>query len=236
MTIGYFTDNNVSQTVMKSFSRRGIPVKHIRDFDNTKPGVFYGILRGPGIAMRILKDRGIDFWYVDNGYFDAVYMNEGKRKEMNGTYRVVKNDLITPTPDWFPVHKKETHRPLSVLLMPPSPYTAFMHDTTPEDWRITWGQKIHDLGHSRKTRDKDEKTPLEDELRECDAVFAFNSMGVVKAIEMGKAVYTTNGIIRNSHMLGEEIQYFNINDIKNFYEPKQYTLAEIADLGVKCLQ
>ena len=234
--IGYYTDNNVSHTAMKSFSRRGIPVKHIRDFDNTQPGIFYGILRGTGTAMLRLKDRGIDFWYVDNGYFDAVYMNEGKKKDMGGTYRIVKNDLIQPVPDWFPIHKKEPDRPLRFMLMPPSPYTAFMHDTTPEDWEITWGQKLHNLGHTRKKRDKTETIPLETDLSDVDAVLAFNSMGVVKAIEKGKAVYTTHGIIRNSHLIGKEIQYFHINDIKNFYEPNQYTLEEIADQGVKCLR
>lgn len=233
--IAYFTDNNVSHTAIKAFSRRGIPAKHIRDFDNTQPGIFYGILRGTGMAMRILKDRGIDFWYVDNGYFDAVYMNEGKRKDMSGTYRIVKNDLIEPIPEWFPI-QREPNRQVRFLLLPPSPYTAFMHDTTPEDWVIQWGQKIHNLGHTRKTRDKTETTPLEDELAACDAVFAFNSMGVVKAIEMGKAVYTTHGIIRNADTLGKELQYFNINDIKNFYEPNQYTLDEIADGSVACLR
>lgn len=234
MTVGYYTDNNVSQSVMKAFSRRGVTVKHIRDFDNSKPGIFYGILRGSGIASRILKDRGIDFWYVDNGYFDAVYMNEGKLKDMHGTYRIVKNGYIDEVPDWFPIDKRPFKK-MRFLMLPPTTYSAFMHDTTPEDWIITWGQKIHNLGHSRKTRDKTETVPLETELENCDAVFAFNSIAVVKAIEMGKAVYTTHGIIRNADMLEQCAPYFNINDIKNFYEPNQHTLEEIADGSTRCL-
>lgn len=232
--IGYYTDNSVSHTAMKAFSRRGIPVKHIREFDNTKPGIFYGILRGTGMAMRILKDRGINFWYVDNGYFDAVYMNEGKRKDMGGTYRIVKNGLL----DVYEGGTKSVvpKRPLHVLMMPPSPYSAFMHDTTPEDWQLTYGQKLHDLGHTRKKRDKTETIPLEDDLRDCDAVLAFNSMGVVKAIEMGKAAYTTHGIVTHATIPDKHVVYYDINDLKEFYADKQFTLEEIADQGVKCIR
>jgi len=232
--IGYYTDNNVSHGVMSAFADAGIETRHIKDFDNTKPAIFYGILRGSGIASRILKDRGIDFWYVDNGYFDAVYMDSAKYKEMNGKYRIVKNDYIEPMPTIFPSAWR-ANLPLKFLVMPPSVYSAFMHDTTPEDWRITWGQRLHDLGHTRKLRDKDEKTPLDVELAECDAVFAFNSMAVVRAIQIGKAVYTTHGIIRNADLLGKAIPKYNIEDIKRFYEPKQYTLEQIRNLGVRCL-
>ena len=235
MAIGYYTDNNVSQGVMRAFAASGIETRHIKDFDNTQPAIFYGILRGSGIASRILKDRGIDFWYVDNGYFDAVYMGEGKRKEMHGKYRVVKNDYITPLPaeGYYSAHGAKY--PMRVLMMPPSVYTAFMHDTTPEDWRITWGQRIHDLGYSRKLRDKEEKTPLDTELADCDAVFAFNSMAVVRAAQLGKFVYTTHGIVRNADYLGRICPTYDIEELKRFYEPKQFTLEQIADLGVRCL-
>ena len=233
MTIGYYTDNNVSQGVMRAFAASGIETRHIKDFDNTQPAIFYGILRGAGIAMRILKDRGIDFWYVDNGYFDAIYMDSVKQKDMGGKYRIVKNGYIEPyaggTKSVVP------YRPLKILIMPPSIYSAVQHDTTPEDWRITWGQRLHNLGHTRKLRDKTESTPLEIDLAECDAVFAFNSMGVVKAIEMGKAAYTTHGIIRNDNLLGCGIPYYDMSELRRFYEPKQFTLEQIADLGVKCL-
>ena len=232
--IGYYTDNNVSQGVMRAFSDIGIETRHIKDFDNTQPAIFYGILRGSGMASRILKDRGIDFWYVDNGYFDAVYMGEGKRKEMHGKYRIVKNDYIEPYPA-SRFSASAINAPMKFLIMPPSVYTAFMNDTTPEDWRITWGQRLHDLGHTRKLRDKEEKTPLDTELAECDAVLAFNSMAVMRAIQLNKAVYTTHGIVRNSNSLGVIATKYNIEDLKRFYEPKQFTLDEIRELGVKCL-
>ena len=233
--IGYYTDNNVSQGVMRAFSDIGIETRHIKDFDNTKPAIFYGILRGSGMASRILKDRGIDFWYVDNGYFDAVYMDSAKYKDMHGKYRIVKNGYIESYIGPFTIDSVPTF-PMKFLIMPPSVYTAFMHDTTPEDWRITWGQRLHDMGHTRKLRDKEEKAPLDAELAECDAVFAFNSMAVVRAIQLGKVVFTTHGVVKNSNFLGNSAYpRYNIEDIKRFYEPKQFTLDEIRELGVKCL-
>lgn len=233
MTVGYYTDNNVSQGVMRAFSDAGVETRHIKDFDNTRPAIFYGILRGSGMASRILKDRGIDFWYVDNGYFDAVYMDSAKFKDMHGKYRIVKNDYIEPF--IADAHLSAIEFPLKFLMLPPSVYSAFMHDTTPEDWIIKWGQKIHNLGHSRERRDKEEKIPLDKQLAECDAVFAFNSMGVVRAMQLGKAVYTTHGIIRNYDLLSKAAPRYNIEDLKRFYEPKQFTLDEIRELGVKCL-
>lgn len=235
MTVGYYTDNNVSHTVMNAISARGIQCRHIKDFDSSQPGIFYGILRGAGTAIRILKDRGIDFWYVDNGYFDAIYMDSVKKKDMGGKYRIVKNDLIEPCPIVPEAVPTMPHAPLRFLMLPPSIYTAVQHDTTPEDWRITWGQRIHNLGHSRKLRDKDEKIPLDAELADCDAVFAFNSMAVIRAMELGKIVYTTNGIVRNSHLLGRISPRYDIDGVKRYYADRQFTLEQIKDLGVKCL-
>lgn len=237
MTIGYYTDNNVSHAVMKALSAGGIRTAHIKDFDpfNVDDPVFYGILRGAGSAIRHLQFIGANFYYIDNGYFDALYMGKGKIKEMGGKYRIVKNALIDTFPSGNFITPVLPHTPLRFLLLPPSHYTAFMHDTTPEDWTITWGQKIHDLGHSRKTRDKTETIPLEDELANCDAVFAFNSMAVIKAIEMGKVVYTTHGVIQNSDFLGKICPTYSFEDIKRYFGPKNFTLEEIARMGVKCL-
>src|SRR3990167_9826340 len=138
--IGYFTHNNVSQSVMKVFKRAGYEVRDIGKFDPSKPAIFYGILRGTGAAMRVCQAIGQDFYYVDNGYYDAVYMDVHKRKDMTGKYRVVKNDMAevyTGPVDIIPAKPG-----MSVLLLPPSPYTAFMYDTTPEDWNFKWVTKL----------------------------------------------------------------------------------------------
>jgi hypothetical protein len=230
--IAYITNNEVSHSVMKSFSRIGIKVKHIRNFDPSQQAIFYGILRGTGPAMRLMQYLKKDYWYVDNGYYDAVYMNAQKHKEMTGKYRIVKNATLETCPA-EPVRK--TNKKLRIMLMPPSPYTAFMHDTTPEDWKIEWQMKCDRAGHMSMVRDKTEQQPLHKALKEYDAVLAFNSLGVIEAMKEGKAVYTTHGIIRNSDMLGNEVPYYDFNEVVNFYKDKQYTLQEIQERGIACL-
>ena len=93
--IGWTTTNTLSQTVLKSLD---IELRHISEF-TPQPSVFYGFLRGAGSAMKILKHLGIDYWYIDNGYFDAQYVNENFVKIMDGKYRIVKNG----THDVFPM-------------------------------------------------------------------------------------------------------------------------------------
>ena len=231
---GYFTDNNVSHTAMKAFSRAGIPVRHISRFDNTKRGIFYGMLRGCGMAMRILKDRGIDYWYVDNGYFDAQYLDLTKHKNMSGKYRIVKNQMIEPFTG-SPA-RVEPFKKLKLLLLPPSPYSAFMHDITPEDWMVEIVALCNKLGHTWADRKKDEQKPLVKSLSGYDGMVAFNSMGIMAAIDQGLAAFTTHGVIRNIDMLGKCVPHYDVEALRKYYEPKQFTLAEIQELGIKCLQ
>ncbi len=234
MTIGYYTDNSISRGVMAAFSKGGAKTAHIKDFDpyNIDNPFFYGILRGTGAAMRHLQFLGENFYYLDNGYFDAIYMNKGKIKDMSGKYRVVKNDMIEPI-NIAP--NKTDSGPMRVLIMPPTPYTAFMYDTTPEDWCMTWTRAAHAAGHQFHVREKDAGDSLDDVLHEYDAVFAFNSIAVMKAIEMDKAVYTTHGVIRNADLFGYVAPYYDLSVLKEFYKHKQVTLEEIEDLGVGCL-
>ena len=80
--IGWYTDNPLSKTVMDAIP--DIERRHISDFDKTDPGpsIFYGILRGCSRAMHILSHLGIDYWYIDNGYFDAQYVDRSMQKSM----------------------------------------------------------------------------------------------------------------------------------------------------------
>ncbi len=219
---------------MKAFSKGGLKTAHIDSFRYNKENtsVFYGILRGTGMAMRYHQFRGSDFWYLDNGYFDAIYMNKGKLKDMSGKYRVVKNDMIEPI-NIQP--KKVLSGEPRLLIISPSPYTAFMYDTTPEDWNMKWAKLAMSKKMPFKIRSKETEISLEEELKNFDAVIAFNSISVMKAIEMDKSVFTTHGVIRNSDMFGEYVPYYDLDELKKFYEPKQFTLEEIEDRGIKCL-
>lgn len=244
--IGYYTDNSVSQAVMRAFSAGGVQVDHINNFKFNQYGMppdgyydgdfsaytFYGLLRGTGNAIRYCQAEALDYYYLDNGYFDAIYMDEKKRKDVSGTYRVVKNALIeniiiNPT--------KTASGQMRALLLPPSPYVAFMYDTTPEDWIQQMNAKCIAAGHVAEVKTKEAGKFVSENFNDYDAIIAFNSMAIMSAIEMGKAVYTTHGIISNINMLDMCAPYYDINEIKKFYMPKQFTLEEIADRGVGCL-
>ena len=235
MLVGFYTDNELSQSVMGAFHSQGVEVDHIKNFGLHlgKPCIFYGILRGSGVAMRYCNYAGTPYAYVDNGYFDALYVDKSMLKPMGGKYRIVKGDMIEPYEG--PHTATQVENPMNFMLLPPSPYTAFMYDTTPEEWGYEWAQKLHSLGHKSFTRKKDADNALEVDLACCDAVLAFNSIAVVKAIEYGKPVYTTHGIVRNEQLLLDGLApHYKIADIKKFYEHKQFTLREIATGEANC--
>lgn len=243
--IFYITDNEVSHTVGAAFEKGGATIAHINNFEgghqwpvkhrrplyfeasqNDIP-IFYGILRGAGSAVRICNYLKEDFYYVDNGYFDAVYMNHQKHKVMTGTYRVVKNDLIHKYTG-CPV-RTEARRPLKILALPPTPYSANMQDTTPEDW-FEQLKKLRAVTKDHvDVRLKDEKRPLNDQLQEYDGVVSFNSMSVMAASKLGKAVWDFHGIFRNADKFATEIPYFDYESLRDFYSTKQFTLDEIAE-------
>lgn len=226
--IGWYTDNTVSQTVMKTLANAGIETKHISKFKDTdpQPSIFYGIMRGAGNAMRVLEYLDIDYWYIDNGYFDAEYINEQLVKRMDGKYRFVKNAQH----DVFPGRPKAVNKQIeSALILPPSQYSAYFHNTTPEDWEAAIKSSLPKYIMT-ETRKKGEQYPLDGQIARHDAVIAFNSMAVIRATEMGKAAYDTHGCFRNIHLLPQNIVY-DINDLHAFYDRRQWTLDEIRREG-----
>ena len=226
--IFYETDNVISQTVADAFRKDGVEVRHVRNFSYMSGrAILYGLLRGTGMAARWLKEAGVDYLYLDNGYFDAVYMDASKRKEMTGTYRICRNCLLEPftgKPTFQAPHTR-----LKVLILPPTPYVAFMYDTTPEDWLQEWSRKLADLGCQFTIRDKTARGPFSEVAQGYDAVLAFNSIAAMEALRLGKIMYTTHGIIRNAHLLGSVIQRYDYDDLTEFYRGKQFTLEEIAE-------
>lgn len=224
MIIGWYTDNPLSRTVMESIP--GIERKHIKEFDDfvkglteendNIPGVFYGILRGASRLMNIYKHSAVDYYYIDNGYFDALYVDKSMHKSMDGKFRVVKNDMIEPCGSSV---LGTPYVPKRTLIIPPSEYTANFYDTTPEDW-LQLPSKETDIFGECRIRRKSSTTPLEEDLKWCTGVLAFNSMVVMRAIEMRKAVADTHGCFRRG------FAHYNLDEVKAFYEPKQFTLEE----------
>lgn len=233
-TVGFYTDNSISQAVMNAFKRAGVETMHISEFEEQEvhTSIFYGLLRGTGRAIINCIHDEYDYYYLDNGYFDAVYMDRNKVKHMNGEYRLCKNCLIEPFTG-APV-SEDARRPLNLLLLPPSPYAAFMYDTTPEDWLQEWTYKARRMGDTFSVRDKLDARPFREAVQEYDAVLAFNSIAAMEAIEAGKSVYTTHGIVRNAHLFGDTLQKYDHGELKAFYAPKQFTLEQIAR-GEVCL-
>ena len=225
--IFWYTDNSISQSFAEVFGEiLEAGTNHVRYFEGDifDTQIFYGIHRGCGNAMRVCQYLNIDYYYIDNGYFDARYVDVNMNKDLGGTYRVVKNDMIQP---YEGLSKNEPLLPLTFCVLPPSPYAAYFYDTTPEDWISDQYDILSRLGHTMFLRGKDSEKPLDEDLEQCDAVLAFNSMAVMRAIELGKAVYTSHGIVRNSHLLTEALPYYDIKDVRAFYADKQYTLDEI---------
>lgn len=242
--IGWYTDNEISQKVMSAVEKRGHSVKHIYQFTKASPSVgehvFYGILRGTGRCMHISRHRGDNYWYIDNGYFDAEYIDKQGFKSMDGKYRIVKNDMIErydgPEIEGDYAHGK------TFLIIPPSTYTANFYDTTPEDWINKWRSMLIEKGYQVEVRSKEAGVTFSIHLdwvkRHDGAVLAFNSMALVAAVERGIPVYDTHGLFRNA----DEIKYCNFvprvnhafDDVRDFYEPKSFTLQEITE-GKSCL-
>lgn len=229
--IGYYTDNAVSQGVMAAVAKSGIETRHVRYYSPNETPIFYGILRGTG---RLMMDSATKpYYYLDNGYFDAVYMDSQKRKDMSGKYRVVKNEMVEKYKG--PCVAFRAPQDMKVLVLPPSPYTAFMYDTTPEDWVMEQAQKCESLGYWYAIRTKENKDPLTEDLKQVNAVLAFNSMSVMTAIDCGIPAFDTHGVLRNYQMFGECLAGYDIDDMREFYRDKDFTLEEIAKGDVKWL-
>jgi len=226
--IGWYTDNDLSKRVMESIP--GIELRHIRDiYTNDSsisngPNVFYGILRGCGNAMYISNCYGKNYYYIDNGYFDALYVDKNMHKNMDGKFRVVKNGMHEVYPG------KEEHTVTGckrILVIPPSSYSANFYDTTPEDWTASIVNDLQSRGCEIKIRHKSSVSPLKESIDWCDATIVFNSMSVMTAIEAEKPVMDTHGILKNYGKYPFDLMpVYDLQKLRDFYEPKQFTLEE----------
>lgn len=227
--IFWHTDNEISHIIGMHLEHH--EARHIRDFNYVpaEPCIFYGIMRGTGRAMHLMKYLGLDYWYVDNGYMDAQYINEQKQKHMTGTYRVVKNGMIERYTGQF-THKYVEGSKIA-LVLPPSIYTANHYDTTPEDWVHSISQVLWKRGYSTVVRDKSSRKSLDEDLDGVGIVANFNSMAAMRAVERGIPVYDSHWIYSNATDLFQEDfcpqTYATYEDVKAFYEPRQFTLDQL---------
>lgn len=263
--IGYFTSNEISQAVMQAVAKGGyamapvntkpyrvpIEIKHISEFkpdyaEEKYPcapcstSIFYGLLRGTGNAMKICQFLREDFYYIDNGYTGAEYIDAKGAKYMDGKLRICKNDMTEVYPG--PRIEGPISEGKAFLLIPPSPYTANFYDTTPEDWTQEWGGRLKRKGFTVEVKGKERGQTFAFYFdwveRHKGAVLAFNSMAVMGSMERGIPTYDTHGILRNAGDIQTEnfrpMVNVNFASLKAYYEARQFTLQEIAE-GKSCL-
>jgi hypothetical protein len=170
--------------------------------------------------MHVCKHTGHDYYYIDNGYTDAEYIDRsGLKNTREGTYRIVKNDMLEKYGgEGIPL--MPNHIIQSCLLIPPSKYTAYFYNTTPEDFMLDIANRYPKLDYTirKKTADVD----IESDILKHDCVIAFNSMAIMKAIEMGKPVMDIKGITR-----GKEILRYKYADVLEYFKDKQFRLEEL---------
>lgn len=233
--IFWYTENQISQKISRVFKDNGIKCMPIEKFfydaglKRRLPNnhIFYGILRGCGNAMRICSWRELNFFYIDNGYFDARYVDDKMLKDLGGTYRVAHNDMIECFEGSY---RHSPTKPSTFCVLPPSPYTAYYYNTIPQDWTNQVLVKLSSLGHKAFVRNKNAQHPLDEDLDKCDAVYAFNSMAVMRAIQRGLPVFTTHGIIRNADTITEHFPQFDYEEICAFYKSRQYKIEDLGEL------
>lgn len=230
--IAWTSDNPICREVMSALANE-MPIKYIREFGNApieSNNVFYGILRGSGRAIHLSEYFGIDYYYIDNGYFEAEYIDLDMRKVMSGKLRIVKNDLV----EEYKGQKEFIIRddlPRIALLLPPSVHAANHFGLLPDEWIAEWSHFLIRQGYRVVVRPKGTKTPIEQALDGVGLVLSMHSMACMKAIERGIPVYDTRGIFRNAHALLQNdfkpVLVAGIENVRNYYELKQYTLDEI---------
>lgn len=225
------TDNSVCNTVSKAFEN----VRHISKFDDTPAdcGIFYGLLRGSSRAMHILKHRGVDFYYIDNGYYGAEYVNGDMVKNTAaGHYRFCKSSTIHT----YTGPRAETGvgpKNNRALLMMPSPYAANFHDTTPEDWAVKWAKVLESRGFIVEVKPKNDGRRFEEMAADYGIIVAFNSVGILRAVECGIPVYDSHGVLKNIDMLLDPSQdvrlMYRDNELWQFFTKRQFTLQQFAN-------
>lgn len=234
--IFWYTDNDLSHTVADALKPLGIRCRHIRDFPTNEypESVFYGIMRGTGNIMHEMRRHKKDFWYIDNGYFDAEYVDKTGRKPMTGLFRVVKNDMIETYSGANGYSIPQNGK--LFLVIPPSSYTGNFYDTCPSDWGEAWAEVLTRKGFDVKFRDKGATTTLHEDLTDLSRVngsmLAFNSMSVMSALDRNIPVYDTHGIFRNAAELfrgSKPRQMYDFQSVEKFYRDKQFTLKQISD-------
>ena len=171
---------------------------HWRSFKSVKDGpcVCFGVLRGTGNIIKQCQNNNIDFYYGDHSY---IFNDDTMTKEKS--YRITKNDFqvrdiqeltkeeinrvekikngnITPQPC-----KKNHHG--YILICPPSHYSV-KYFLNGKDWL----KETEDIIRQNtdipiKIRKKDDKHPLEKDIKNASIIVSYNSTVAIHALLAG---------------------------------------------------
>lgn len=197
----------------------------------------YGILHGGGDIIRHCEERGLDYWYIDHGYFcrsKGLY-------SMEGYFRIVKNDLqhrdvSGPTTGRFQnlginlLPTETLYRPNLVALPPSEHQISFYGSEVAKDFyrHIEWiGHQYDEVIFSRKG----DKIPLTKHLEDASYCIGFNSTGLFEAARRGIPVEATGPSPLSRLRDCLETKEWEEERLRIFQgcAERQFTLAEIAD-------
>lgn len=173
-------------------------------YGRPKPSVFYGALRGNSKIIEDCAAAGVDWWFLDNGYFRPGHFE--------GYYLVGKNQLQPKFSASAPVEPKRwadlgiqvspwrISKPDShILICPPTQAMATFYKFDKSKWLADVFRKIISAGVGRpvRLREKGTTTPLADDLKNCHCVITFNSKVGMEALLRGIPTIADRGLIKD---------------------------------------
>lgn len=185
--------------------------RHSDYYGRLKPSVFYGFLKGNSVFIKKCISAGVDWWFIDNGYFRPGHYD--------GYYLVGKNQLqprFTPSAVVDPKRwedldiKIEPWRKSTsdghVLICPPTPNISTFYKIDKWKWISDIFQKIKMAGLRRpiRLREKGASTPLSEDLRNCHCVITYNSKVAIEALLKGIPAIADMGIVKDWNGLSVE--------------------------------
>ncbi len=197
----WHTDHVINKTVTRAFYEgmqavsttkrtQYLPVDLYRE---PTPSISYGILRGTGDIFKDCMRQGKEWWEIDRGYFGANHFHGYYRISLNGLRAQYRHhDLPRDRLDalgitYAPWQKNGKH----VLLCPPTEVVSNFLGVE-EYWSNLLKNKIRDWekisqleGREIRVREKDSKTPLSEDLKDCHCVITYNSNVAIDALRAG---------------------------------------------------
>lgn len=203
-------DGNVALKDIKQFNQ-------INEEGRLLPSISYGILRGTGEIFKHCREKGLDFWEIDRGYFKPDHFKGYYRISKNNTRATYRPDCVT-SDRWdalkIPVAPMRENDKGSILLVPPTGYVAEYFGIDADQWVAETTHKLQQYCDRHvKIRDKQSMIPLDIDLAHSYCVVTYNSNVALDALLYGiKVIAPDCPDIYSWNQMGLE----NINDPYDF--------------------